>query len=241
VSGRPQTAYGGQLSNGSRAAGFNLFQFNSLWHKKTRASARVFQRSISCVFRYVGEISVIIVAIKTVADDEKIGNSEVHLIRLEVNDSAVGLIQKGDDSEGEGISFLQDRNDLLERSARVDDVLDDDDVIIADILRKVHGDLYLTAGRRAGVALCAHECDLARNGDRAAKVCHKDERAVENADEQDRSAVIGTVDLLACLFDRGIDLFLGDDDILDLASECFDGLEFFHDDFSLMNKMIYFT
>ena len=166
---------------------------------------------------------------------------EERFVRLEVNDSAVGLIQKGNDSEREGISVLQDRNDLLERSARIDDILNDDNMIVADILREVHGDLYVTAGRRAGIALCAHEGDLARYGDRAAKICHEDKRAVENADEKDRSAVIGTVDLFACLLDRSIDFFLGNDDILDLAVECFDGLEFFHDDFSLMNKMIYFT
>lgn len=53
--------------------------------------------SLFSVFGYVGKISVIFVTVKAVADDKAIGNGEQRKVGGILNDTAVGLIEQGDD------------------------------------------------------------------------------------------------------------------------------------------------
>ena len=90
-------------------------------------------------------------------------------------------------------------------------------MIAADVLHQIHSDLYDAGrGRAVVIALGAHKRCLTGNGDGTAQVCHKDECAVQNADQQQRLSLILPADLCAHFPDFRLDLFLCDEDTLDL-------------------------
>ena len=109
------------------------------------------------------------------------------------------------------IELLEHTDDLCQCSARVDDILNDDHMIAADILCEVIGDLDLSYRGGAGeIASCRHKAHLTGDSDLAAEVGEKNEGALQHADQQQRLALVLPAKLPAALFQRIFYLLLGD-------------------------------
>ena len=107
----------------------------------------------------------------------------------------------------------------MQRYARVEDVLDDQQVAAVDRLRDVLDDLNLAAGLGAiAVAGHDHEIHVARRIDRTGQVGHEDVRALEDADDQRILAAVILSDARAKLADLVSQLLLGEIYFLNIVS-----------------------
>src|SRR5262249_42499041 len=98
--------------------------------------------------------------------------------------------------------------------AGVDDVLDDDDVLALDRPREVRRDLDDARGLgRVAVALDADELHRAWQVDVAHQIGEEDDRALQDADEDEVGGVLAVVvgDALAELGDAGLDRGRGEE------------------------------
>lgn len=189
---------------------------------------------VGVIFGDIGQVSEILTAIQTVTDNEMVGNGKHRNVSLELNRTAGGLVEKGYNTEGFGVAGLQDLDDLGKGSARVDDVLDDDHVIILKLLLDIHGYLNLARGNRVvEIALRSHKSDLAGDGYSFANVRHIDKRALEDAHKEDRGAVVDAVDYFCGLDHRFLYFFLGDEDLFNFVFVCVQRIKTSHFKLSL--------
>ena len=89
------------------------------------------------VFCDVRQIAVVFAAVQSVADCEEIGYSEKRVVGLEIHGSALGFVKESEDFERKRVSLAEHLNYLGKRSSRVNDVLNDDNVIFGDIKSSV--------------------------------------------------------------------------------------------------------
>src|SRR5206468_9510983 len=80
----------------------------------------------------VRKISVALGEIEAVADHEPVGNLEPDVAADDVVLASVGLRQQGADVERSGLASFEVPEEIGKREARVDDVLDNEDVAALD-------------------------------------------------------------------------------------------------------------
>ena len=147
---------------------------------------------------------------------EDIEGSIAHATML----GAAGIIDKGE-SEKICAELEKIEKDIETGALHIDPDAEDIHTFIEGELTARIGDagkrLHTARSRNDHViALGAHKRCLTGNGDGTAQVCHKDECAVQNADQQQRLSLILPADLCAHFPDFRLDLFLCDEDTLDL-------------------------
>ena len=99
--------------------------------------------------------------------------------------AAGGLVEQGDDRHGARALGHEVGLQEGEGIAGVENILDDDDVAVGDVALQVAGDLHDAGGLRPVlIGGQTDELQLALQLRRAHEVGHKDEAAVQNADEQ---------------------------------------------------------
>ncbi len=158
-----------------------------------------------------GEVAVAFGPVQPVADDEAIFDGEAEVVDGYLDLGARWFVEESADLDARRAPGTEQLEEVGDGEARVDDVLDDEDVFAFDGAAEVLGDLDDAA--RAGaftVATDAEELDAERGADSAGEVGGEDEAALEDADED--QAAVGVVfgDLLAELLDAGRDLLGGD-------------------------------
>src|SRR5205823_2079421 len=118
------------------------------------------------------------------------------------------------------LARLQVPDQVGQREARVDDVLDDEHVPAVDVDVEVLEDPH-DAGRVGGgaVARDRHEVDLAGHADLAHQVGHEEDGALQHADEQEVASLVVGRDLPAELADPLVQAVLVDQDLADRSLE----------------------
>lgn len=84
----------------------------------------------------VGEIAVVICVIEAVADDELVRDLEAAHIGLVALGMARRLVQERDRRNGCGVPCAEELTQVLHGEARIDDVLDDDDMAAVMLLSR---------------------------------------------------------------------------------------------------------
>src|SRR5690606_23316206 len=102
--------------------------------KTTRPLVRIFE------VVHVAEISAVLVEIQAVADQELVFDLAADVFHGDVDDALVGLVEQSADLNAFWTRALEAIKKELKSAAAVDDLLDDDDVIAADVLGDVLDD-----------------------------------------------------------------------------------------------------
>ena len=99
----------------------------------------------------VRQVAVTLVVVEAVADDEGVGHLEAGVVRINVRLTARGLVHQRGDRDGGRLADLEIALEVVQRHARVEDVLDEDDVPALDGLGEVLVDADRAGGGRAPV------------------------------------------------------------------------------------------
>jgi hypothetical protein len=155
--------------------------------------------------------------VEPVADEEVVGHGEADVAEREVVDEpAVGPVEQGAGRDLARPAQGECLHEVVEREARVDHVLDDEDVTPGD--RKIEildqADLGLAA---EGAVVAREDDEVERVGDldRPREVGQEDERALEDGDEDGLAAGVVGGDLRSQLVDPCLDLVTGEVDLSD--------------------------
>src|SRR5262249_18521596 len=126
----------------------------------------------------VGQVAIQPVVVQAVAHDEHVGNRESDVVDPDVHLPTTALVQEHACAHAARPAGLQRPLQPGERQARVDDVVDDENVAIRDVDGKLDGEAYRARGGRARAVACgAHEVE----GDVDREPAH------EIGDERDRA------------------------------------------------------
>ena len=144
----------------------------------------------------VRKVSVFFCIVTAIADDEFIRNFKTDILHIYIRFAAFLLIETDGKLHRSRASLLQERHEVGHGDAGVDDILDHDDMLTADVLVKVFLDLDMPA-RYGAVAIARHTHGIEsdRQIDRAHQVAEERPRPFQNADKYDILALIVICDL----------------------------------------------
>jgi hypothetical protein len=166
----------------------------------------------------IRELAPALVEVEAVADEELVGDDEPDVADGEVVDEApVRPVEERDGRDRAGPAQLERTHEVVERQSRVDHVLDDEDVAVADGEVEVleDADLLVPAHLRAAVAGELDEVERVRDGERAGEIGEEDEARLQRADEDRLEPRVVAGDLGAQLGDAGGKLLGGEVDLSD--------------------------
>src|SRR3990172_1624063 len=167
-----------------------------------------------------GKVPVALGEVEAVADHEAVGNLEADVAAVDVALAPLRLGHERAHVERGRLARLERAQEVREREARVDDILDDEDVPSLDrdveVLENAHDARGVDPG---AVARHGHEVDLAGDVDRAHEVGHEEDGALEHADEEEVAAAVVPADLGAELGDPRLERRLVDQDLFDRGAE----------------------
>ena len=78
------------------------------------------------------QVAVALAVVEPVADDELVGDLEAHVVHRDVDQPPRGLVEQRADPERGRALAAQVADEVVERQAGVDDVLDEQDVLVGD-------------------------------------------------------------------------------------------------------------
>jgi hypothetical protein len=132
----------------------------------------------------VRQVPVLLGEIEPIADDEPVLDLEPDVVDRHVDQPARRLAQQARRAQVTRRPGAEDVLHVVEREARVDDVLDDYDVAPLERALEILQQLHLARRSRArAVARDRHEVERAVAGHRAREIREEDERALEHGDE----------------------------------------------------------
>src|SRR5210317_1093720 len=113
----------------------------------------------------IGQGAVALCIIEAVTDHPFVPDIEPHVIDINFDLGALSLAHQGAGLHGCGAMGVEYANQVLECVPRVDDILDDEDVLALDVAAHVHQKAHSARGS-AAVAVAGHgnELDGAWNG-----------------------------------------------------------------------------
>src|SRR5690606_21690341 len=161
-----------------------------------------------------GQVAVELAVIEAVPDDVLVGDLEADVLDVDADDTPVDLVEQRTDGQAGRLLNLQRAQHEVHRQAGVDDVLDQDDVLAANVevqraleLDPAGGDVR--AGDRQVV-------DRQRARDLSRRVGQEEGDALEPPDQHQRLASVVFRDLAAQLGDSLADLGGREEDALDV-------------------------
>jgi hypothetical protein len=170
----------------------------------------------------VGQVAVPLVQVEAVADEELVGDGEANVPHRQVLDEpAIRPVEQGGGRERGGRAERERLAQVVERQARVDDVLDDDDVAPGDLAVEVleqpdAGVAALVCSR--GVARELEEVEAVRNPQRAREVGDEDEARLQRRDQQRLAPVVVARQLAAELADARVQLLSREVDVAEAGA-----------------------
>ena len=131
---------------------------------------------------HIGQVAVLFVVVQTIADHELIRHFKAAVVRLDVGHAAAGLAEDGADLHAAGVAHFQHRNQLGQRDAGVQNILNDQHILAGQVGVQVLDDLDKARGGRVGTAVAGndHKVDGAGNLNRAHQVRHKDDGTLQD-------------------------------------------------------------
>ena len=161
----------------------------------------------------VRQVAVALVEVEPVADEELVRHDEADVPHRQVGDEApVRAVEERCDRERPRRAQLEQAAQVVQRQAGVDDVLDEQDVAVADVEGQV---LEEADPRAAGVRRELDEVDRVRRADGARQIGEEDGARLQEPDEKQVRALVVARDLAAELRDARRDLRGGEKDVAD--------------------------
>ncbi len=153
----------------------------------------------------VGQVSVALLEVEAVPHKELVGHREAHVADGQViHEPAIGAVEERHRGEGAGVAKREGLAEVVERQARVDHVLDDQDVPAGDLRVQIleQADAGMAAAVGAGrVARKLDEVEPMVNPEGPGQVGDEDDARLERRDEQRLFVLVVTGDLAPELAD----------------------------------------
>src|SRR3990170_1688865 len=168
----------------------------------------------------VREVPVLLGEVQPVADDEVRRDLEAAVAHVDLDPLDAGLPEQGADLQTRRATAAQVLEEVVQREARVHDVLDEQHVAPLEVVVQVLQDPDDARGlRRGSVRRDGHEVHLDRQPHVAREIGHHHEGALQHADEQEVAALVVLGDLVSEVPEHPLDLLLGDHHALDVTLE----------------------
>src|SRR5439155_1033696 len=139
----------------------------------------------------VGQVAILVVVVQPVTDDKGIGDVEAKVVRLQGDGLPTELAEQHHDADGQRAEVAQVADKMGKRVARIEDVVQQQDVTAANVGNEVGADAQLV-GRGDGTAITRRlkEADAQRQVEAANKVGEENQAAGQHADDGERLAVV---------------------------------------------------
>jgi hypothetical protein len=174
----------------------------------------------------VGQVSVALLEVEPVPDEQLVGHREAHVANRQILDEPpVGPVEEGHGGEGARLPERQGLAEVVQREARVDHVLDDQDVTAGDLGVEVfeQPDARMAALVRARrVARELDEVQAVVDPDRARQVGDEDDAGLERRDQERLPALVVTGDLATEFADACPQLLAGEVDLAEPGFRSYD-------------------
>ena len=158
----------------------------------------------------VRHIAVLLRVVEAVADDEFVGHFEACEVRNDGLGAAGGLVEQRHDRHAGSALGHKVILEEVERVARVENVLDDDDIAARDVLLEIARDLHDAGrGRRVLIGRDGDELNVTLELAGAHDVGHEDKRTLQYAEKQGIFVLEALVELVAHLLYARFELLLG--------------------------------
>lgn len=162
----------------------------------------------------VVEVPVALTDIEAVPDHKLVGETEAYVAKIGFHLLHALFQKESTDLEAGWVASGKVLAQVVEREATVDNVFDDDDVSTSEVDIKVLHDANDAAGLRCGsVGRHRHEVEFYGKRNGAGDVGHEHDCALEDRNEQWRSAGIVGSDFFAEFSDALLNRFVGDEDL----------------------------
>jgi hypothetical protein len=157
------------------------------------------------------KVPIGLVEINPISYDEHVIDIFSKIVGLDLNFSPSLLIEKGTDFYGAGV---QEREPILQkpdRSATVDDIFDDENILAFDGNLDIFGDLNLSRGLHSGpITGNPNKIYFEGNFEMADQIGEEYKGALKDADQHEFVIAVIFRDLLRETLDDGTDLFPGE-------------------------------
>src|SRR5918996_736992 len=169
---------------------------------------------------HVRQVPVLLGEVEPVPDHEHRGNLEAFVADIDVDPLDLGLLHERAHLEAGRTAGPKVLEQVRQRQPRVDDVLDQQDVLVLDVVVEVLQDANHAGGLGGRpVRRDRHEVEPERQADVPGQVRHHHEGAFQHAHEEEILAAVVLGDPVAELADLGLDLVAGDQDPVDVLLE----------------------
>src|SRR5450756_489856 len=167
------------------------------------------------------EVPVDLAEVETIPHHEGVRNLEANIVDRDVDQAAGGLVQERADPYRARVLALEVAEQVVEREACIDDVLDEQDISSLDWRTQILEDPDQSGRFRGGatVARDLHEIYPQRQADSAHQVRHERQRSLQHADQGQFAARVVGADPLPKLGHLALDLFLGQQHLGDVREE----------------------
>jgi hypothetical protein len=174
----------------------------------------------------VRQIPVALADVEAIPDEELVGDREANVPDGEIlHEPPVRPVEQGHDGERGRAAQRQGLAEVVQGEARVDHVLDDQDVAVGELLVQVLQEPDPRVAARVGVGAVTRELDeVERVGDRdrPREVGDEDDARLERRDEQRLTALVVVGDLAAELADARGKLLAREVDLPDRGRQGYD-------------------
>jgi len=174
----------------------------------------------------IGQVPVALADVEAEADEELVRDGEANVPDGEILDEPpVRAVEQGHHGERRRAAERQGLAEVIQGEARVDDVLDDQDVAVGELLVEVLQEPDPRVAARVGVGAVAGELDeVERVGDRdrPGEVGDEDDARLERRDEQRLAGFVVLGDLAAELADARRQLLTREVDLPDRRRQGYD-------------------
>src|SRR5450759_3677959 len=145
--------------------------------------------------RDVRQVAVLLVQVEPVSDDELRPDREAEELDRDVPVLREVLLEQRGDPHGPRLPRREEIEDLPERQPRVDDVLEQQDVLSGDVHREVADQLDVPARAGAGVGADLQEVDDDGGLEPLEEVGEEEDRPFEDDHGGDLTSLVAAVDL----------------------------------------------
>jgi len=125
----------------------------------------------------VRQVSILLLIVHPVPDDENIRNLKASVSYRQVNDSSGRLVEQRADVYASRPALFERPQEVACGQSGVDYILNQKHISIGDTIIKIFGDANYPRASLTGVTGDSHEVYGARNFHRAKQICSEDERA----------------------------------------------------------------
>src|SRR5438105_6465539 len=164
------------------------------------------------------QVAVALREVESITDDEEFGNGKAYVIGSDFFNAVHSLFQQHAGFDSTWLQLPHFAQYAMQRSARVEDVVHEEDVAATDVQAELLREDQLAGLGAEPVAGDADEIEAERQGEAADQIGEEKDGAIEDGDDDEFASGEIALDLCRKGFDAAGNLALRDEDLLQLVA-----------------------